>query len=198
MGYSLTLLLALFLPFSYWAGIHFDLLNIWAYFPLFFIYILIPMLDHIVGTDSANPDESNEVPSMSKEWFYPLLTLLTIPVHCLCLLYSVTVFTAGELSLMGQIGWLLSTGTISVIIAINVGHELIHKNTKLEQWAGGLMFASVNYAGFKVEHIRGHHVHVSTPEDASSSRYKQSLYQFLPHAFKHNFLNAWELEAKRL
>ncbi|MGA4815139.1 fatty acid desaturase [Pseudomonas aeruginosa] len=54
------------------------------------------------------------------------------------------------------------------------------------------------YAGFKVEHVRGHHVHVSTPEDASSSRYGQSLYSFLPHAYKHNFLNAWRLEAERL
>ena len=41
-------------------------------------------------------------------------------------------------------------------------------------------------------------VNVSTPEDASSSRYGQSLYAFLPHAWKHNFLNAWVLEAKEL
>ena len=64
--------------------------------------------------------------------------------------------------------------------------------------AGGLLLAAVCYAGFKVEHVRGHHVHVSTPEDASSSRYGQSLYSFLPHAYKHNFLNAWRLESERL
>ena len=27
---------------------------------------------------------------------------------------------------------------------------------------------SVGYHGFKGEHVRGHHVHVSTPEDAST------------------------------
>lgn len=83
-------------------------------------------------------------------------------------------------------------------IGITVSHELIHKDPQLEQNAGGLLLAAVCYAGFKVEHVRGHHVHVSTPEDASSSRYGQSLYSFLPHAYKHNFLNAWRLEAERL
>lgn len=198
VGYCLTLLPVIFLPLSYWAGHYFGSPNLWAYFPLFFVYVVIPILDHLVGTDSVNPDEESEVPAMSKEWFYPFLTLLSVPVQFTCLFYSMTIFVSGELSFMGQIGWLLSMGTIGGIIAINVGHELIHKDTKLEQWAGGLLLASVNYAGFKVEHLRGHHVHVSTPEDASSSRYKQSLYQFLPHAFKHNFLNAWKLEAKRL
>ena len=36
------------------------------------------------------------------------------------------------------------------------------------------------------------------PEDASSARFGQSVYQFLPHAYKYNFLNAWRLEAVRL
>lgn len=198
MGYCLTLLPVIFLPFSYWVGKYFSQIDLWAYFPLFFVYMVIPIIDHIVGTDSVNPDEESEVPAMSKEWFYPFLTLLSVPVQFTCLFYAMTIFVSGELSIFGQIGWLLSMGTVGGIIAINVGHELIHKDTKIEQWAGGLLLASVNYAGFKVEHLRGHHVHVSTPEDASSSRYQQNLYHFLAHAFKHNFLNAWKLEAKRL
>jgi len=84
------------------------------------------------------------------------------------------------------------------IIAINLGHEFVHKDPKAENWMGGLLLSSVTYAGFKVEHVRGHHVHVSTPEDASSSQYNQGLYAFLPHAFKHNFLNAWRLEKQYL
>ena len=92
----------------------------------------------------------------------------------------------------------MAAGTVGGIIAINLGHEFVHKDAKLENWMGGLLLASVTYAGFKVEHVRGHHVHVSTPGDASSSRYDQSVYQFLPRAFKHNFLNAWKLEKQYL
>ena len=51
---------------------------------------------------------------------------------------------------------------------------------------------------FKIEHLRGHHVHVSTPEDASSARFGQSLWHFLPRAMWRNTRNAWALEARRL
>lgn len=197
-AYLLILVPAVLLPITSYLWNQFGYADAWAYFPLLFVYGFIPLLDHLIGQDPVNPDESVEVPAMSKEWYYPFLTLLALPVQFGSLIYAATVFMSDELSWIGQIGWLLSMGTIGGIVAINVGHELIHKDTKLEQWAGGLLLASVNYAGFKVEHVRGHHVHVSTPADASSSRYQQSLYQFLPNAFKHNFLNAWKLEAKRL
>ena len=89
-------------------------------------------------------------------------------------------------------------GVVGGVIAINVGHELIHKNTKLEQISGGLLLSLVSYGGFKIEHVYGHHVNVSTPLDASSSRLNQSLYNFLPNAYIHNFLNAWTLQKTRL
>ena len=46
--------------------------------------------------------------------------------------------------------------------------------------------------------MRGHHVHVSTPQDASSARFGQSLWHFLPRALLRNTANAWRLEAARL
>ena len=92
----------------------------------------------------------------------------------------------------------MSVGLLGGMIAINLGHELIHKDPKVENWMGGLLLSTVTYAGFKVEHVRGHHVHVSTPDDASSSRYNQSLYDFLPKAFVRNFKNAWRLEKEYL
>lgn len=61
-----------------------------------------------------------------------------------------------------------------------------------------MLYASVNYATFKVEHIRGHHVHVSTPADASSSRYNQSLYSFVPQAVVRNFIAGWRLQKEYL
>jgi alkane 1-monooxygenase len=61
-----------------------------------------------------------------------------------------------------------------------------------------LLLASVGYHGFKVEHLRGHHVHVATPADASTARRGQSLYAFLPQALWRNTIAAWRLEAARL
>ena len=187
------------LPYNAWQNMQESgAYNLYAWWPLFLIFVALPIVDHIVGTDPANPTDE-QVERMANQKWYSVLTLMVVPAQFAVLAFGAWVFVhTPELSLAGQIGWILSCGICSAILAINVGHELIHKRNKLENWAGGLLYASVCYAGFKVEHVRGHHVTVSTPEDASSSRYGQSLYQFLPHAYVHNFLNAWKLEATRL
>ena len=171
--------------------------NLFAWWPLFLLLVVLPVVDFIIGQDPANPTD-NQVEKMSQQKWYAVLTLLVVPAQFANLAFGAWVFVNAPFSPLAQVGWVLSVGMVSAILAINVGHELIHRRSKLENWAGGLLYASVCYAGFKVEHVRGHHVNVSTPDDASSSRYGQSLYQFLPHAYLHNFLNAWKLEAEYL
>lgn len=172
--------------------------NFWAWYLYLFIFGLIPVLDKLVGQDPSNPNEEVQVPVMSEEKIYRVFTLLMAVVWFSVLFYSAHLFVTNDYNLLGKIGWIISMGTVGGIIAINLGHELVHKDPKIENWTGGLLLASVCYAGFKVEHVRGHHVHVSTPEDASSAQYNQSLYHFLPRAFYHNFLNAWRLEKEYL
>ena len=170
----------------------------WAWFPVIFMFGIIPVLDYMVGKDPANPDEANDVPGMTRDWYYRALTLICVPIHLAVVVYAGWTFATVEMGLFAQLGWITSIGVVGGIMAINIGHELIHKDTKLETRVGGLALSSVTYGGFKVEHIMGHHVHVSTPEDASSSRYDQGVYAFLLQAFPRNFMNAWKLEARRL
>ena len=199
VGYPLFWLSLLpILPLSALAGRESGTQDYWAWFIYFTIFGIIPILDYIIGKDSANPDEALEVPSLSEEKLYRWFTLLMVPIWFGVLFWGGHIFMVNDYSWFGMLGWMLSIGTVGGIIAINLGHELIHKDPKIENWAGGLFLASVTYAGFKVEHVRGHHVMVSTPEDASSSRYNQGLYAFLLHAFPHNFINAWRLEADYL
>lgn len=172
--------------------------NYWAWFIYLFVFGIMPILDFIVGKDPTNPDEITEVPSLSEEKTYRIFTLIMAPLWFCALYYSGSVFANNDYNWFGMLGWVVSIGTVGGIIAINLGHELTHKDPRIENWTGGLLLASVSYAGFKVEHIRGHHVTVSTPEDASSARYDQSIYSFLPNALVKNFINAWRLENARL
>lgn len=197
-GYWLVLVVPAIGALCAWQVMNSTAPNFWAFFPILFTFGIVPVLDYLVGKDPANPDEAEQVPAMSNEIYYRVLTLMCLPLHLAILGFAGYAFVNAELSLFGQLGWLMSVGVMGGIIAINIGHELIHKDPKIENWAGGLFLASVTYAGFKVEHVRGHHVHVSTPEDASSSRYNQSIYNFLPKAFARNFMAAWRLEAQRL
>lgn len=188
------------LPYLAWYGMRETGQSQWfVWLPLSMIFVVLPMADHLVGTDPANPTDE-QVKKLSSQRWYAWLTILVVPTQLVTLVFGAWVFVQNrdQFSLLSQVGWILSCGIVSATLAINVGHELIHRRSRLENWGGGILYASVCYPGFKVEHVRGHHVTVSTPEDASSARFGQSLYQFLPNAYKHNFLNAWKLEALRL
>lgn len=197
-GYLFFLVPPLVLLLSYFLGQEFHLPNFFAFFTLFFTFVLIPLLDWSLGEDQTNPEEQEEEALLEKNFYYALLPLSALPILMFILIWGAFVFTAGHLNGLGQLGWVLSVGVVSSILGINVAHELVHKTSRIEQWSGGVLLSLVTYGGFKVEHIRGHHVHVSTPRDASSSRYNQSLYHFLPRALYSNMKSAWQLEAERL
>lgn len=179
------------------AGQAVSLENLFAWGVPVVVFGIIPVLDLLLGKDALNPDEEVDVPKMNSEAFYRVITLGWVAGYAVLLVWSMLELASGQFSAIGGIGWVISIGIVGGL-GINVAHELIHKDGKLETRAGGFLLSLVCYAGFKVEHLRGHHVHVSTPGDASSSRYNQSLYSFLPQAYLRNFVNAWKLETQRL
>ena len=177
-GYFIYLMPLIMPALSYYWGHLSGYHDFFAFLTLLGVYGLVPLVDLLLGKDPVNPSEE-DVPSLSEEKFYRYLTLSCLPLYVICLFSTgFLLLNWPELSLLGQVGYVMSMGVVGGIIAINVGHELIHKSTQLEKVTGGLLYSLVSYAGFVVEHVYGHHVHVSTPEDASSSRYKQSLYNF--------------------
>ncbi|HWS40067.1 MAG TPA: alkane 1-monooxygenase [Arenimonas sp.] len=197
LGFLFVFFVPLTLPTAAWLSVKSGMLNLMAWYPLFFLFVLIPALDYLLGHDPVNIEKSEESTVSQFVWF-KALTLLVLPVQLATLIWSAQWFTNQDLSLVGTIGWLFSQGIVSSILAINVAHELIHKDAKLEKGIGGILLTSVGYYGFKIEHLRGHHVHVSTPEDASSARFGQNLWTFMPEALVRNTNNAWKLEYQRL
>ncbi|MCH8150382.1 MAG: hypothetical protein IH987_20790, partial [Planctomycetes bacterium] len=59
-------------------------------------------------------------------------------------------------------------------------HELGHKHAAWERWLSRVVLAPVAYGHFFVEHNRGHHRRVATPEDPASARLGESFWAFLP------------------
>ena len=197
LGYVSIFLIPLMMPLAAWLGQRFQCQNVSAWVPLFALFVLLPAADYIVGRDSHNP-AAGELAALEANRYYRVLTLLCAPAYLAALFYSGSYFAHAELSFIGSLGWLLSQGVVGGIVAINVAHELIHKAGKFEQTAGGLLLASVSYGGFKIEHIRGHHVHVSTPEDASSAQFGDNVYRFVSQSVPRNIAAAFRLEAARL
>ncbi len=188
----------LLVPFiSFWLAGFDGLKELAPYFALLYFFVLIPVLDAALGKDSLNipVDDTKDI---SEQIFYKAISLSCFPLMVVVVYFGAQQFVNEELGLVGKIGWIINTGIIGGVISINVAHELIHKNESMEKNSGGLLLSLVTYGGFKIEHVRGHHVDVSTPKDASSAKYNQSLYHFLPRAYFHNLVNAWRLEKKVL
>jgi alkane 1-monooxygenase len=197
-GYLLVFVIPALMPVAGWLATHTARPDVAAWFPMFFLFVLLPLADYALGRDSANPVDAAEIERLEAERWYRALTLACVPVQLALIAWSTWMFVALPFSWVGALGWVLSQGVISGVLGINVAHELIHKRGRLEQAAGGVLLASVGYATFKVEHVRGHHVHVSTPADTSSAPFGSSSWRFVARALVANPANGWRLEARRM
>ncbi|GHA79600.1 alkane 1-monooxygenase [Cognatilysobacter bugurensis] len=196
-GFALVYTVPALLPLSAALGSWTGYVDLFAWLPLAVLFGLVPIADYALGRDSTNPTPAQAEQLEADAWFRGL-TLLALPVHLLVLAWSAHHFAHAPFDSAGQLGWLIAQGVVGGVLAINTAHELIHKDSRLERAAGGALLASVGYHGFKVEHLRGHHVHVATPADASSARMGQSVWAFVPRALWRNTQRAWQLEAQRV
>jgi alkane 1-monooxygenase len=60
------------------------------------------------------------------------------------------------------------------------------------------VLALVGYGHFYIEHNKGHHRHVATPEDPASARFGESIYQFAGREIPGAWRRAWARERSRL
>lgn len=197
LGFLIVFVMPALMPAAAWLGAVTGHPDAMAWWPLVFLFVLVPLADYALGHDPRNPALGDEA-ALERDRGFTAMTLAALPVQYAVMLWSGRHLVDAGFGPLGIVGWVLSQGIVGGVLAINVAHELIHRDTRLERAAGGLLLTSVGYHGFKVEHVRGHHVHVSTPADASSARFRESLWHFLPRALLRNTTNAWRLEAQRL
>lgn len=184
------------LPYGAWRNAtRWDLDVMWWLGPIWVIAI-IPILDAILGEDRSNPPDW-AVDELARDRFYRWCTFLYLPVQYGSLVLACWVVTNVDMSLLDRIGFALTVGTVAGV-AINTAHELGHKSDKVERLLAKLALAQSGYGHFVVEHNRGHHNRVATPEDPASSRLGESFWEFLPRTVVGSARSAWRLEAKRL
>ena len=154
----------------------------------------MPLLDTCWGTDTSNPPDW-AVPQLEADRFYRWCTYLYIPLQLLGFLWArVGRSPAGRCRPCRSSAWPSPSGTVAGI-GINTAHELGHKRDKLERRLSKVALAQSAYGHFYVEHNRGHHANVSTPEDPASARFGESFWAFLPRTVVGSLRSAWSLAA---
>jgi alkane 1-monooxygenase len=157
------------------------------------VFGLIPLLDTAFGRDATNPPEE-AVPALEADRYYRWCTWLYLPLQYAGFLWAAAVVARGELSPVSELGYALTVGTVAGI-GINTAHELGHKRDRLERRLSKVALAQSAYGHFYVEHNRGHHTNVSTPEDPASARLGESFWRFLPRTVGGSLRSAWRIAA---
>ncbi|MES2683298.1 MAG: alkane 1-monooxygenase [Pseudomonadota bacterium] len=160
------------------------------------LYGLIPLADKLMGEDSANPPDE-VMPKLAADAYYRWALFLSVPMYLGMWFYMAWFATTVEMPWYGWLGMVMSLG-VGCGLAINIGHELGHQTDPLERFLAKLVLAPGFYGHFYVEHNRGHHIRVATPEDPASSRFGETFYEFFPRCIIGSFKSAWQIEAKRL
>ena len=164
--------------------------------PAAVVYGVVPLLDVLLGEDRNNPPEE-VVPLLEADAYYRWATYALVPVLWLAFFANAYFVGTQALPWFGVLAMALNTGILCGF-AINLGHELGHKKSKLERNLATAVLSMGAYGHFAIEHNRGHHRHVATPEDCASSRMGETLYGFALRELPGGFRRAWQLEAGRL
>ena len=134
---------------------------------------------------------------MARDNYYRVL--LYVAIALLFAQFFVVAWFIGTHSLPWWAFLALTLGTgFSSSGSLLIGHELGHKSSRADRVAAQVVNGLVGYGHFCIEHNRGHHVHVATPEDCVSSRMGESIYKFVLREIPGAFRRGWALERERL
>ena len=178
-------------------ALSFSLTGFWTWFPMVYAFVLVPALELLFRPQAKNLAEA-EVAVAKADSFYDWLLYLIVPTQWAFLawfLYTIEDSTLAGWELAGRIS---AMGLMCGVLGINVAHELGHRSTKHERALAKTLLLSSLYMHFYIEHNRGHHKHVSTPNDPASARKGEILYTFWLRSVINSYRSAWQLERQRL
>lgn len=173
----------------------------WLWIGPIIILVVVPAIDLVAGLDRSNPPD-DVIEALEQDRYYRWVTYLFLPIQyagflgAMWLIGGATPFGIEPLGVIDKIGLAVSIGCIGGI-GINTAHELGHKKESHERWLSKIALAQSFYGHFYIEHNRGHHVRVATPEDPASSRLGETFYEFWPRTVVGSLRSAWRLERKR-
>jgi len=159
-------------------------------------YFGIALIDLMSGKDDINPTPEQEQ-TLKTQPFYNAVLLLLVPLYWLAFIAVTYVCITVAMPWYHLGAGLVGLGAMFAG-AFCVSHELGHRNQPLLRWGAKASIAMFGYCHFHIEHNRGHHVHVSTPEDPASSRMGENIYQFARRELPGTLKRAIKLETLRL
>lgn len=158
---------------------------------------IVPLAELFFKPNPSNLSKA-ELEMVREDKLYDWMVYLLVPVqYGLILFFLISIGDEGLLW-WEKVGIVWATGIGCGVLGINVAHELGHRHKKYEQFLSKMLLLTSLYMHFFIEHNRGHHANVSTPEDPASSRRGEVLYTFWIRSIVNSYRSAWRIENRRL
>ena len=165
-----------------------------VWMPLVWVWFMVPLLELFIKPKEKNLAEAEEEMAKADRTYDLLLYVAVIFQYILLIkfLFSMTDNNLKWYDIAGRI-WVM--GSLCGVFGINVAHELGHRANKFEQLLAKMLLLTSQYMHFFIEHNKGHHKKVSTPNDPSSARYNEWVYRFYFRSVFTGYLSAWKIAA---
>jgi alkane 1-monooxygenase len=161
-----------------------------VWMPLIWAWILIPLIELFIKPNQRNMDAAGE--EMAKaDKTYDILLYAVVLLQYAALYQFLSGITNPELKWYDTVGRIWVMGLLCGTFGINVGHELGHRINKFEQLLAKMLLLTSQYMHFFIEHNKGHHKRVATPEDPSSARKNEWVYGFYFRSIIFSYFSAW-------
>ena len=160
--------------------------------PMLYAWILMPLAEFFIKADEKNLDAAEEELA-KKDRLYDYILYLIVIMQFAALFVFLLSFKNSPVSGWDIAGRIFSMGLLCGTFGINVAHELGHRVKKYEQFFAKSLLLTSLYMHFFIEHNKGHHKNVATPQDPSSARYNEPIFSFYFRTVIFSYLSAWEI-----
>lgn len=163
-----------------------------TYVALAYAFLLIPFVEIFIKPNTKNLSAAEEELAKADSMYdYILYSIVFFQFAALYFfLHSMKVDVLSTSEIVGRV---LTMGLLCGTFGINVAHELGHRVKKLDQFFAKSLLLTSLYMHFFIEHNKGHHKNVSTPQDPSSARYNELIYVFFFRTIIFSYLSAWHI-----
>ncbi|MDA9773402.1 alkane 1-monooxygenase [Saprospiraceae bacterium] len=187
---------AFIMPLLAFIGLRYGGINAWA--TVGFAFILLPLVEFLSRNRMPSARKPKNIATSFSNLLFDVLLYLNIPiVYGLIVRFSYGL-SIDQYSLIEIVGLIISIGTTLGACGINVAHELSHRKNPWERFLSKVLLIPNLNLHFFIEHHRGHHKNVATPEDPVSSRLNETIYTFYFRSILGQFVHAWIIESSRL
>lgn len=165
----------------------------WAvWLPLAYAWILVPVTELFISPSERNMSAAEEEMAKADKTYDYILYAVLILQYTILVKFLITIGDA-SLTWYDIVGRIWSMGLICGVFGINVGHELGHRTNSFERFLAKALLLTSQYMHFYIEHNKGHHKRVATPEDPSSARKGEDVYRFFFRSCFLSYISAWKI-----